>query len=668
MHHHPLPARTRLAIMLVSVLPMAAAVHADTKRAIAGGSVQSANALNARWRYGWSITPPADVELLNGAFVPMIFTANAANIDQKIDAILGYAPTYDVRTVLGFNEPERADQANMTVQTAVEVWSVMTQRFADTGIKLVSPAVSDDAAGQQWLAAFMAQVDQRNADADPTNDLRVDEIAFHWYGSINLADPGASAAGFLNRVDEYHSLYGRPVRVTEFAGLDFDEDDITSEDLINANAAFLAAAVAGLESRSHVSGYAWWQFGQPDHGEQNDSALFADAGGVLAPTVIGDAYIPTLGSGDVADLKGKGRGKDYFYLRGGQITNSGPALFNKAVGFIFALAQHDGTPATSTLSGEADWGMSEGSWVRVAENATLRKAGPNLIQWRNLSIVNDGRIRLVGTSGDASNPSNTGTLWIYGDDTAASGTGDVRLDPGSTLRLGRDTDSGGFTLPYAFDLRGGTLAVTGPGVQLTGVMTVHARTDFDIADGADLTIHGSITKPAGDGSGIDKEGQGRLILLGDHTYLGSTRVNAGTLAGNASAPASPLFILSEATVAPGSSIGSMTFARATISGRLEIEIDAEAIDRLDVAGNLDLTQASLDLIALGPVTGERLVFLTFGGQRTGAFANVSGLPTGYVLDFATPQQVALVRQVPEPASAATLAALLLGLARRGRDR
>ena len=66
--------------------------------------------------------------------------------------------------MLGFNEPNKSDQANMSVADAIAQWPEIT---SDPNIRVGSPAVSDD--GRAWLEDFMDQVE--------ANNLRVDFIA-----------------------------------------------------------------------------------------------------------------------------------------------------------------------------------------------------------------------------------------------------------------------------------------------------------------------------------------------------------------------------------------------------------------------------------------------------------------------------------------------------------
>jgi hypothetical protein len=183
----------------------------------------------------------------------------------------------------------------------------LLQVLRDNGFKLVSPAPSDTADGRAWLNEFMAGVD-----ADP--DLKVDEIAFHWYGTVNPSNPMGSANSFLNKVDQYHNNYGRPVWITEFAGIDWGNNHDTGT-MQEANRIFLERVILGLENRSFVTRYAWWN-------HNNDSRLLSSSTNL--PTVTGEAWIDTIvDSGEQFDFAGQNQGDDVFYLRGGTLTNTG---------------------------------------------------------------------------------------------------------------------------------------------------------------------------------------------------------------------------------------------------------------------------------------------------------------------------------------------------------
>lgn len=475
-----------------------------TKRGIAGGSIANANALNSRWYYNWSNNPLAEITngSFNGEYVPMIWSANTTNIQSRVDNILSYADTLNVEYVLGFNEPERPDQANMSVTQALNVWNMMDHQLAGAGLKLVSPAVSDNAAGQAWIADFMSQAASMN--------LTIDALAFHWYGTVNIANPAASANNFLNRVDFYHNTYGLPVWITEFAGLDFGNDVFTSEELINFNAAFLDIVIPGLESRNFVDRYSWWQFGQSDHGEQDDTKLINQVGSVWTPTVIGDQYLPSYASGQTFNLNGISYGKDTVYLRGGTVTNTGTAT-NPAVGSINALQ------GTSTMSGSGDWG-ARGGGVAVVAGATLQKIGNNTVRFSGTNVANEGTLLVAG-----------GTLQIEA--AAVSGTGSVQLNAGAKLSLGTIPDRSGVLINQSLNSQGGTIQtneITDGTHLVSGIITLENTTTF--SGNGSLFVTGPITAPGGGGGGgIIKSGSGTLFLENNNSFQGDTVVQQGTL-------------------------------------------------------------------------------------------------------------------------------------------
>lgn len=105
--------------------------------------------------------------------------------------------------LLGFNEPDRPDQANMKVDEAIQAWPELLK----TGLRLGSPAVSDG--GLKWLYEFMEKADEKN--------LRVDFIAVHYYRAVG--DPGdgrAAAAQMKAFLDDIHKRTKRPIWITEW--------------------------------------------------------------------------------------------------------------------------------------------------------------------------------------------------------------------------------------------------------------------------------------------------------------------------------------------------------------------------------------------------------------------------------------------------------------------
>ena len=68
-----------------------------------------------------------------------------------------------------------------------------------------------------------------------------------------------------------------------------------------------------------------------------------------------------------------------------------------------------------------------------------------------------------------------------------------------------------------------------------------------------------------------------------------------------------------------------------INGTLAIELDGSTADRLNVTGNLNITNATLALT--GTPTGPELIIANFGSLTGAAFATITGLPSGYQVTY-----------------------------------
>ncbi|GIJ76638.1 RNA polymerase sigma factor, sigma-70 family [Micromonospora phaseoli] len=223
---------------------------------------QGLGAVEAAWYYNWSASnatmpAPAGVE-----FVPMIWGAESVT-----DANLAAARRAgDV--LLGFNEPDLGEQADMTVERALDLWP----RLQATRLRLGSPAPAFGAADPGgWLDRFMVGAERRGH--------RVDFIALHWYGS----DFSAAAVGHLRSyLEATHRRYGKPIWLTEFALINFSGGAKYPTDA--QQAAFVTGAARMLEDLPYVQRYAW--FGLPATADSGTGLYRAD--GQL--TAAGRAY------------------------------------------------------------------------------------------------------------------------------------------------------------------------------------------------------------------------------------------------------------------------------------------------------------------------------------------------------------------------------------------
>ncbi|SFB40260.1 Glycosyl hydrolase catalytic core [Amycolatopsis marina] len=189
------------------------------------------------WFYNWAADPQGVAKPGDTEFVPMIWGSGSVTPQQLERAkSLG-------TTLLGFNEPDMAGQANMSVEQALTLWP----QLESTGMRLGAPAVAfggDQPGG--WLDRFMSGAAARGS--------RVDFIPLHWYGSDFSPAAVDHLRGYLRAV---HERYGKPIWLTEYALIDFTHGTPrypTEEEQV----AFVKNSTAMLQGLPFVERYAWF--------------------------------------------------------------------------------------------------------------------------------------------------------------------------------------------------------------------------------------------------------------------------------------------------------------------------------------------------------------------------------------------------------------------------
>jgi hypothetical protein len=230
--------------------------------------------LGAHWMYSWGNVKreeiPANVE-----FVPM-FWGKGSVTQENIDRIKGLVNTGDVKFVLGFNEPDGADQANMSVDEAIELWPQLEQ----IGVPLVSPATVNPS--NNWMKEFMRRADEEG--------LRIDYVAVHHYG-------GANVLSFVNKLKETYNAYNRPLWITEFAVADWNATAPENNRYSEAEViAFMEEALVALDDIDWVYRYSWFD---GKNAPLYTSALFDEESNI---TAVGEVYAankpnPNIGPG-----------------------------------------------------------------------------------------------------------------------------------------------------------------------------------------------------------------------------------------------------------------------------------------------------------------------------------------------------------------------------------
>jgi hypothetical protein len=221
----------------------------------------------ATWWYNWSTAPEksaAGWETTGMEFVPMVWgqkggPPDPATIEKQIPAGAKY--------ILGFNEPNRGDQSNITAAQAAALWPRIMQIAKDKNLLIGSPSPQycagdcNDTDPFHWLDAFFAAC----------TGCKVDFMATHWY-----ACTGDALKNHLSKFKKY----GKPVWVTEFSCMDAGDHTSAGE------MAYMKTAVDILEKDPTVFRYSWFTGRWPN---PTGISLLGSASGTL--TDVGNQYL-----------------------------------------------------------------------------------------------------------------------------------------------------------------------------------------------------------------------------------------------------------------------------------------------------------------------------------------------------------------------------------------
>lgn len=224
------------------------------------GGPNTGHKSQVNWQYNWDST--TSQKQVWAEYVPLLWGTQdyhtkqwSANAQHWLSNGSGH--------LLGFNEPDRPDQAHLSVDDAVTAWKKYMEPFAGKAA-LGAPAVSNG--GLSWIKSFLAKC----------NGCHIDFVPVHWYNDASNIDD------FKNWVNTMCSVAGsRPIWLTEFQGLGSAD----------AQKAFLKQAIPFLDNKSCVYRYAY--FGTAD----NSKVLLDNGGPKLSPLGVQYAFSP-YGSGN----------------------------------------------------------------------------------------------------------------------------------------------------------------------------------------------------------------------------------------------------------------------------------------------------------------------------------------------------------------------------------
>lgn len=219
--------------------------------------------LGANWFYHWGNVPREEIPE-NVEYVPM-FWGKGSVTDENINRLIDLKNEGKIQYILAFNEPDGAEQANMTVDEVVAFWP----KLESIGLPIISPAPVGFK--NDWMTAFMNKAEELN--------LRVDYTAIHSYG-------GPSVSAFLAKLKEAYEMYGRPLWITEFAVADWSATSPETNKHSEATVLqFMQEVLPKLDALDYVVKYAW--FDGSGRNPLYTSALYDVDGNI---TALGEFY------------------------------------------------------------------------------------------------------------------------------------------------------------------------------------------------------------------------------------------------------------------------------------------------------------------------------------------------------------------------------------------
>ncbi len=239
-------------------------------------------ALQPAWHYSWGraldTTHPDWLE-----FVPQFWGKNSVSLSE-VQLLKPHILSGKVKYLIGFNEPDLASQANMTVSEAITKWqlleSYLEQEDLLDKVGLISPVVAHN---YDWLDAFLLEANNLG--------LKVDYVGLHLYtsGAMNTPDK------FITRLSEIYQThvlpYNKKIWLKEFSVRDGNAvvsgTNVYSPEYVSA---FMSQVLPFLEVTDWVYRYAWFSnvVGGDNYLMQESSVLFDTDAGTI--TNLGELY------------------------------------------------------------------------------------------------------------------------------------------------------------------------------------------------------------------------------------------------------------------------------------------------------------------------------------------------------------------------------------------
>lgn len=386
-----------------------------------GGNIGSN--LNVKWWYNWNLDQNST---LDKEYVPIRQNRWWPSMGQNWQ-------TRGASHLLGYNEPDSTNQANITVGDAIWSWPDLL----GTGLRVGSPATTDGRRSS-WLYPFIQQADAA--------DLRVDFVAVHYYWCYDPANPSGAATQMYNYLKAVYDQTNRPIWITEWNnGANWTG---CSDPTYAQQAAAVRAMINMLDNTPWVERYAIYNWVEDCRRVEWDDGWPTEAGIVYRDQVSPVGYVQEVcGSGKSAnaiytfdehfrDCSGNGNNPLFYGAPKRTVSPGGNALVLDGVDDYLVLPTHMGEETDFTFAAWVYWNGGD-LWQRILD------FGNNTTQYMFLTPASgDNTLRFaITTSGNGANEQkiettrlatgqwvhiavtlngNTGTLYVNGSPEASN--------------------------------------------------------------------------------------------------------------------------------------------------------------------------------------------------------------------------------------------------------
>lgn len=156
---------------------------------------------------------------------------------KQLNSFRSLRDTPGTNLLMGMNEVNEPSQSYMSYQQGASLWNAEIRPYGAKGYKLISPAVTSAPSGETWFKGFFSS-------CGGNDKCGVDALAIHYYGT--------KADAFIAYVTKFHTDFGLPIWVTEFACQDFVGGPQASQSQVNA---FMGTVTGWMNGQSWIEAY-----------------------------------------------------------------------------------------------------------------------------------------------------------------------------------------------------------------------------------------------------------------------------------------------------------------------------------------------------------------------------------------------------------------------------